>query len=67
MEEAAKYYANIVLPHGGQAVREIENVMGELNWELPQRSLNFKWIPGEKEFELTKVKGIELAKAIRES
>jgi flavorubredoxin len=52
---------------GGQAVKEIEEVMAKLNWSLPVPSLNLKWIPDEPEFGNARLKGTQLAKVIKES
>ncbi|MCF7918752.1 MAG: FprA family A-type flavoprotein [Candidatus Cloacimonetes bacterium] len=39
-EEAAKYYANIVLPYGAQVVKALEAVGGlEIDWILPSHGL----------------------------
>jgi len=50
---------------GGQAVKEVESMLAQLNWELPLSALNVKWIPGEKELELAERRGRELALAMR--
>ena len=34
---------------GGQAVGEMEAVLKELNWELPEKGINLKFIPDESE------------------
>ena len=41
---------------GGQAVKEIENVFKDLNWETPIESINLNYVPDEKE--LRNVKNI---------
>jgi flavorubredoxin len=50
---------------GGQAVKEIEEVMAQLNWELPLSGLNVRWIPDDEDFERAEKIGRELAEAIR--
>jgi flavorubredoxin len=52
---------------GGQAVKEIEEVMATLSWSLPVPSLNLKWIPDEPEYGNARLKGTQLARVIKES
>ncbi len=45
---------------GGQAVGQIEEVMKDLNWELPEESLKIKFIPDDSELENVKALGKKL-------
>jgi flavorubredoxin len=47
---------------GGQAVGEIESVMKGLGWEIPERSLNIKFIPDEAELNTVKEAAVKLRK-----
>jgi len=49
---------------GGQAVGEIEAVMKGLGWEIPEKSLNIKFIPDESELSAVKEKAIKLGKLL---
>lgn len=46
---------------GGQAVGQIEEVMKELKWELPEDGVKLKYIPDEEELENVKTIGKKLA------
>ena len=49
---------------GGQAVREIEEVMQELKWDIPKESISFKYIPGNDELEAVKEIGKSLGEYV---
>lgn len=49
---------------GGQAVGEIEAVIKGLGWELPEKSLNIKFIPDETELSQVKETAIKLGKLL---
>ncbi|MBC8389886.1 MAG: FprA family A-type flavoprotein [Actinobacteria bacterium] len=49
---------------GGQAVREIEEVMQELKWDIPKESISFKYIPSNDELESAKEIGKSLGEYI---
>ena len=46
---------------GGQAVGEIEKLMHELGWEVPNKSININYIPDEEELLSVKEAGKSLA------
>ena len=52
---------------GGQAVKEIENVMKNLGWEIPLESINIRYIPDKEELDKTRKMGQKLGKIIKES
>jgi flavorubredoxin len=47
---------------GGQAVGEIEKILKELYWELPEKSINFNYIPNEDDLNNAKKIGKKLVK-----
>ena len=49
---------------GGQAVREIEEVMQELKWDIPKESISFKYIPSNNELEAVKEIGKSLGEYV---
>ena len=49
---------------GGQAVSEIEAVMKGLNWEMPIKGVNLKWVPDPEELEAVKKTGKELGERL---
>ena len=49
---------------GGQAVGEIEKTIKELGWELPIKSINYNYVPDEKELLEAKKIGKKLGKKI---
>ena len=49
---------------GGQAVREIEEIMQELKWDIPKESISFKYIPSNDELESAKEIGKSLGEYI---
>ena len=49
---------------GGQAVREIGEVMQELKWDIPKESISFKYIPGNDELEAVKEIGKSLGEYV---
>jgi flavorubredoxin len=49
---------------GGQAVGEIEAVMKGLGWEIPEKSLNIKFIPDETELSEVKETATKLGKLL---
>jgi len=49
---------------GGQAVGEIENVMQELGWEIPVKSINIKYIPDDDELISVKEAGKSLGEYV---
>ncbi|MBN2246529.1 MAG: FprA family A-type flavoprotein [Candidatus Aminicenantes bacterium] len=50
---------------GGQAVGEIESVMKGLGWEIPEQSLNLKFIPDGAELEAVKETAVKLGKYVK--
>jgi len=50
---------------GGQAVGEIENVLKDLSWELPEKSININFIPDENELNTIKNMGKKLGKYVK--
>lgn len=50
---------------GGQAVRQIEDVMKDLKWELPEDGVKIKYIPDDSELEDLKKVGKKLAKQLK--
>ena len=48
----------------GQAVGEIETYLTDLKWELPEKSINFNFIPDEKELDTIKKIATKLAQRI---
>ncbi|MFQ5909246.1 MAG: FprA family A-type flavoprotein [Thermoplasmata archaeon] len=49
---------------GGQAVRQIEEAIKPLMWDMPADSINIKYIPDDEELEEVKEVGIKLAEVI---
>lgn len=49
---------------GGQAVGEIENIMQELGWEIPIKSINIKYIPDDEKLISVKEAGKSLGKYV---
>jgi flavorubredoxin len=49
---------------GGQAVGEIEKLMQELGWEIPNESININYIPDDEELLSVKEAGMNLAEYI---
>jgi len=50
---------------GGQAVGEIEKVIGDLSWDIPIKSVNINYIPDQKELQNTKEIGKKLANYLK--
>lgn len=48
----------------GEAVNEIETVMRELNWELPQENINIRYIPDSAELDTARLAGRKLAEYV---
>jgi len=51
---------------GGQAVKEIENIMENIGWEIPLESINIQYIPDGGELSKAKNIGQKLGKIIKE-
>jgi len=49
---------------GGQAVGEIEKIISDFSWELPEKSININYIPDEKEIDEIKDIGRRLGKKL---
>ena len=47
---------------GGQAVGEIEKIIKDLAWDIPEKSINLNYVPDEKELEEVKKIGKKLGK-----
>jgi flavorubredoxin len=47
---------------GGQAVGEIEKILRDLHWELPEKSININYIPNEDDLDNAKKIGKKLVK-----
>jgi flavorubredoxin len=47
---------------GGQAVGEIEKILNELHWELPEKSVRINYIPNEDDLNNAKKIGKKLVK-----
>jgi len=52
---------------GGQAIKEIETVMRNLDWGMPLPSINIQYIPDEEELDKVKKAGQKLGKFIKYS
>ncbi len=50
---------------GGQAVKQIEEIMKDLKWELPEEGMKIKYIPDEDELETVKNIGKKLAENLK--
>lgn len=50
---------------GGQAVGEIEQVLKDLQWEIPEKSININYVPTKQDLSKTKQIGEKLAKHIK--
>jgi flavorubredoxin len=50
---------------GGQAVGEIEKILSNLSWDLPEKSININYIPDEKEIENIKSIGKKLGRIVK--
>ena len=50
---------------GGQAVGEIENILKELNWEIPIEKININYVPNEDELKEVKDIGKKLARYLK--
>jgi flavorubredoxin len=50
---------------GGQAVGEIEKILQELKWDMPEKSININYIPSNEELTQIKEIGEKLAKYIK--
>jgi flavorubredoxin len=50
---------------GGQAVKEIEQILKDLQWELPETSININYVPTKKDLNKTKKIGEKIAKSIK--
>jgi len=51
---------------GGQAVKEIEKVLNEMQWNLPLPNLNLQYIPQDDELAEVEDQGRQLAKILQE-
>ncbi|MBD3415068.1 MAG: MBL fold metallo-hydrolase [Candidatus Aminicenantes bacterium] len=49
---------------GGQAVGEIKKIFTELKWKVPEKSVNLKFIPEEKELDFVREVGNQLGEYI---
>jgi flavorubredoxin len=50
---------------GGQAVKQIGDILNELKWEFPEEHININFIPSEKDLAHAKNKGKKLAKKVK--
>ena len=50
---------------GGQAVGEIENIIKELKWEIPKKSINLNFVPDKNELVEIKKIGNDLGKYLK--
>jgi len=50
---------------GGQAVGEMEAVLKEMGWELPQKGINLKFIPDENELAACREAGRQLGEMLK--
>jgi len=50
---------------GGQAVGEIENILKQLKWDMPKKSININYVPDKKELEDVKKIGNNLGKLLK--
>ena len=50
---------------GGQAVGEIEKIIKDLSWDLPEKSINLNYVPDEQELENVKKIGVKLGKYLK--
>jgi flavorubredoxin len=50
---------------GGQAVGEIEKILNELNWDMPEKGANLNYIPDDEELTNIKKIGNKLGKYIK--
>ena len=46
---------------GGQAVGEIEKILSDMKWEIPEKSVNINFVPDEEELEELRSIGLKLA------
>jgi len=50
---------------GGQAVGEIENILKQLKWDMPEKSLNLNYVPDKKELDYVKKIGNNLGNFLK--
>ena len=50
---------------GGQAVGEIEKILSDMKWEIPEKSVNINFVPDEEELEELRSIGLKLAKNMK--
>lgn len=50
---------------GGQAVGEVQKILGEIHWEIPIENININYIPDDKELLKTKEIGKKLAQYLK--
>jgi len=50
---------------GGQAMGQIEDVMKELKWELPEPGINVKYVPDQEDLDKVREAGARLASHIK--
>ena len=50
---------------GGQAVGEIEKILTDMSWELPEKSININFVPDEGELDEIKNIGMRLGKIVK--
>ena len=50
---------------GGQAVGEVQKILGEIPWETPIENININYIPDDKELLKTKEIGTKLAQYLK--
>jgi len=51
---------------GGQAIKEMETVMRNLNWEMPLPSINIQYLPDEQELDKVRKAGQKLAELVKQ-
>ena len=51
---------------GGQAIKEIENIMKNLGWTIPCEGVNIQYIPDEGELQEVKEVGEQLGAMIKQ-
>jgi len=52
---------------GGQAMGDIENALRAMGWELPEKGVNVKFIPGQEELAALRAAGVRLGEHLRNS
>lgn len=50
---------------GGQAVGEIEKILSDMKWDIPEKSVNINFVPDEEELEELRSLGLKLAKNMK--